>query len=255
MKDKPWIRETWEKAGLIDTFNDEEWNKLSEKDKKRAIENGNTGSYVKSSVWRFEISIKAHGKDLLNLETGELFKLDINYFEQQNAVENLFYTYAAKVMDFRMSTGQTTIRNYPALKIFEMSKEVTERPVRVSMLADTGRTEKMIVNRLETLQATYGDLSSADRKSLEAALEFIRTISGTKMQVSKNKKQLAYLEHMKGYRFKQSVVDDYLEFVDYCYNKRKEIDARASFSNWESLRMELELMELAPYDSDISPVW
>lgn len=255
VKDKPWIRETWEKAGLVDTFNDEEWAKLSDRDKKRAIENGNTGSYVKNSVWRFEISIKAHGKDLLNLETGELFKLDINYFEQQNAIENLFYTYAAKVMDFRMSTGQTTIRNYPPLKIFEISREVTERPVRVSMLADTGRTEKMIVNRLEALQATYGDLSSADRKSLEAALEFIRTISGTKLQVSKNKKQLAYLEHMKGYRFKQSVVDDYLEFVDYCYNKRKEIDARASFSNWESLRMELELMDLSPYDSEISPVW
>lgn len=255
VKDKPWIRETWEKAGLIDTFNEEEWNKLSEKDKKRAIENGNTGSYIKTPVWRFEISIKAHGKDLLNIETGELFKLDINYFEQQNAVENLFYTYAAKVMDFRMSTGQSTIRNYPALKIFEMSREVTERPVRVSMLADTGRTEKMIINRLEALQATYSNVSSTDRASLEAALEFLRTISGTKYQIAKGKKQLAYLEHMKGYKLKQSVVDDYLEFVDYCYNMKKKIDAHASFSNWESLRMELELLDKAPYDSDISPVW
>lgn len=255
VKDKPWIRETWEKAGLIDAFNEEEWSKLSEREKKRAIDNGNTGSYIKSSVWRFEISIKAHGKDLLNLDTGELFKLDINYFEQQNAVENLFYTYAAKVMDFRMSTGQTTIRNYPPLKIFEIDRKVTERPVRVSMFADTGRVEKMIVNRLEALQATYGDLSSADRKSLEAALGFIRTISGTKLMIAKDKKELAYLEHMRGYKTKRSVVDDYLEFVDYCYNQRKKIEARASFSNWESLRMELELMELSPYDSANSPVW
>lgn len=255
VKDKPWIRETWEKAGLVDTFNDEEWNKLSKSEKKRAIEYGNTGTYIKTPVWRFEISIKAHGKDLLNMETGELFKLDINYFEQQNAVENLFYTYAAKVMDFRMSTGQTTIRNYPALKIFEMNREVTERPVRVSMLADTGRTEKMIINRLEALQATYSDLSPEDVRSMQAALSFIRTISGTKYQMSKDKKELAYLEHMKGYKLKQSVVDDYLEFVDYCYNMKKKIDARASFSNWESLRMELELLDKAPYDSDISPVW
>lgn len=255
VKDKPWIRETWEKAGLVDLFNDEEWNKLSKSEKKRAIEFGNTGAYIKTPVWRFEISIKAHGKDLLNLETGELFKLDINYFEQQNAVENLFYTYAAKVMDFRMSTGQTTIRNYPALKIFEMNREVTERPVRVSMLADTGRTEKVIINRLEALQATYSDLSPEDVRSMQAALSFIRTISGTKYQMSKDKKELAYLEHMKGYKLKQSVVDDYLEFVDYCYNMKKKIDARASFSNWESLRMELELLDKAPYDSDISPVW
>ena len=255
VKDKPWIRETWEKAGLIDTFNDEEWNKLSERDKKRAIENGNTGSYIKSPVWRFEISIKAHGKDLLNLETGELFKLDINYFEQQNAVENLFYTYASKVMDFRMSTGQTTIRNYPPLKIFEMDREVTERPVRVSMLADTGRTERMIVNRLEVLQSIYGDVSSADRASLEAALQFLRTISGTKYQISKSRKQLAYLEHVKGYKFKQSVIDDYLEFIAYCHEKRMEINAHDAFTNWESLRLAIELEDKAPYDSDISPVW
>lgn len=73
--------------------------------------------------------------------------------------------------------------------------------------------------------------------------------------MSKDKKELAYLELMKGYKLKQSVVDDYLEFVDYCYNMKKKIDARASFSNWESLRMELELLDKAPYDSDISPVW
>lgn len=255
VKDKPWIRETWEKAGLIDAFNDEEWAKLSEKEKKRKIEQGDVQQYIERPVWRFEISIKAHGKDLLNLETGELFKLDINYFESQNAIENLFYTYAAKVFDFRMSTGQTTIRNYPPLKIFEMSREVTERPVRVSLLADTGRTEKMIINRLEALQSTYSDVSSVDRAAMEATLCFIREISGTKMRMAKMKKENAYLKHMAGYKSKSTVIDEYLEFVDYSHRKRLDIDAPRSYSFWQSLLMECRLLDLSPQDSEVTPVW
>lgn len=255
VKDKPWIRETWEKAGLIDSFNDEEWAKLSEKEKQRKIEQGDVQSYIESPVWRFEISIKSHGKDLLNLDTGELFKLDINYFESQNAVENLFYTYAAKVFDFRMSTGQTTIRNYPPLKIFEMSREVTERPVRVSLLADTGRTEKMIINRLEALQSVYCDVSSADRAAMEATLCFIREISGTKIRMAKLKKENDYLNHMRGYKSKSTVIDEYLEFVDYSHRKRLDIDAQRSYSFWQGLLMECRLLDMSPQDSECTPVW
>lgn len=255
VKDKPWIRETWEKAGLIDSFNEAEWAKLSEKEKQRKIEQGDVQSYIENPVWRFEISIKAHGKDLLNLDTGELFKLDINYFEQQNAVENLFYTYAAKVFDFRMSTGQTTIRNYPPLKIFEMSQAVTERPVRVSLLADTGRTEKMIVNRLEALQSVYSDVSSADRAAMEATLCFIREISGTKIRMAKMRKENDYLRHMAGYKSKSTVIDEYLEFVDYSHRKRLNINAERSYSFWQGLLMECRLLDMSPQDSEITPVW
>lgn len=255
VKDKPWIRDTWEKAGLIDAFNEGEWAKLSEKEKQRKIEQGDVQQLIEVPVWRFEISIKAHGKDLLSLDTGELFKLDINYFEAQNAVENLFYTYAAKVFDFRMSTGQTTIRNYPPLKIFEMSREVTERPVRISLLADTGRTEKMIVNRLEALQSTYSDVSSVDRAAMEATLCFIREISGTKMRIAKMKKENDYLQHMAGYKSKSTVIDEYLEFVEYSRRKRLDIDAPHSYSFWQSLLMECRLLDMSSMDSEITPVW
>ena len=255
VKDKPWIRETWEKAGLVDAFNEAEWAKLSEKEKQRKIDQGDVQQLIETPVWRFEISIKAHGKDLLNINTGELFKLDINYFESQNAVEILFYTYAAKVFDFRMSTGQTTIRNYPPLKIFEMSREVTERPVRVSLLADTGRTEKMIVNRLEALQSTYSDVSSVDRAAMEATLCFIREISGTKIRMAKLKKENDYLKHMAGYKSTSTVIDEYLEFVDYSHRKRLDIDAPRSYSFWQSLLMECRLLDMSPMDGEVTPVW
>lgn len=255
VKDKPWIRETWEKAGLIDAFNEKEWSDLSEKEKERKINQGDVQQFIETPVWRFEISIKGHGKDLLNLDTGELFRLDLSYFETQNAVENLFYTYAAKVFDFRMSTGQTTIRNYPQLKIFEISEDVTERPVSISMFADTGRTEKMIVNRLEALHDIYSDISSVDRASMESILRFIREISGTKIRIAKMKEKTQYLQCVAAHKSTSTVIDEYLEFVEYSRQQRLKIDAHNSYSFWQSLIMECQLLDMSPMDSEITPVW
>lgn len=255
VKDKPWIRETWEKAGLVDAFKNDEWSDLSEKEKERKINQGDVQQFIETPVWRFEISIKGHGKDLLNLDTGELFRLDLSYFEAQNAVENLFYTYAAKVFDFRMSTGQTTIRNYPPLKIFEMSEEVTERPVSISMFADTGRTEKMIVNRIEALHDIYSDISSADRASMEAVLRFIREISGTKIRIAKMKEKTQYLQNVAAHKSPSTVIDEYLEFVEYSRQQRLKIDAHNSWSFWQSLEMECRLLDMSPMDSEVTPVW
>lgn len=255
VKDKPWIRETWEKAGLVDKFKNDEWDDLSEKEKERKINQGDVQQFIETPVWRFEISIKGHGKDLLNLDTGELFRLDLSYFETQNAVENLFYTYAAKVFDFRMSTGQTTIRNYPPLKIFEMSEEVTERPVSISMFADTGRTEKMIVNRIEALSDVYSDISSADRASMEAVLRFIREISGTKMRIAKLKEKNQHHQYAAARKSMTTVIDEYLEFVEYSRQQRLKIDAQRSYSFWQSLEMECRLLDMSPQDSEITPVW
>lgn len=255
VKDKPWIRETWEKAGLIDAFKNDEWSDLSEKERERKINQGDVQQFIETPVWRFEISIKGHGKDLLNLDTGELFKLDLSYFEAQNAVENLFYTYAAKVFDFRMSTGQTTIRNYPPLKIFEMSEEVTERPVSISMFADTGRTEKMIINRIEALHDVYSDISSADRASMEAVLRFIREISGTKIRIAKMKEKNQHHQYAAAHKSMSTVIDEYLEFVEYSRQQRLKIDAQRSYSFWQGLIMECQLLDMSPQDSEVSPVW
>ena len=255
VKDKPWIRETWEKAGLVDIFDDYSFQQLSEKERKRAIEFGNTGAYIKEAVWRFEISIKAHGKDLLNLDTGEIFRLDLNYFERQNAVENLFYTYAQKVLDFRVSTGQTTIRNYEKMKIFEMNEEPSERPINISVLADTGRTEKIIINRLEQLKKVYGDIDGVEKKSLQTALDFVRTIAGAKQGMLKARRNAEALDGMKQRREQRNIIDEYLSYVDFCWEKRRQIDAANAFSYWQSLEMECRLLSMNPQDSEVTPIW
>lgn len=259
VKDKPWIRETWEKAGLSNIWREKDWNALRPKEKDMAINSGDVNEYIDVPVWRFEISIKGHGKDLLDLNTGNLFRLNLSYFTCQNAVENLFYVYASKVLDFRMSTGQSKIRYYPALKIFEQSKEVSERPYTVSMLADTGRTEKVIANKLQELSEVYTDVAGVDKTSLEAALSFIRAIAGAKAGIVRQAKQFEYLSYMKGLYRKDNPIREYLAFVDYCHEERLKLDQQSMFNNWQSLYMEILDADMrdsmSGFVSDITPFY
>lgn len=201
VKEKPWIVDVWEKNGIEHEIDDSSWKSMSEKKRKFAVENGNSRELVRKSVWRFEISIKSHGKDILNLDTGELFKLSTEYLESQANIEKLFFIYAAKVFDFRKSEGQKNVRDYPKMCIFENDKKVSARPYKVSVFLDSGRSEKMCYNKIVKLSEQYTDLSDAQQASLQATLDFILSVSGKKMSVVRLKRQEAYLRNMRASRF------------------------------------------------------
>lgn len=259
VKDKPWIRETWEKNGLINAWNKAQWDELSEKQKNRVIGAGETEKYISTPVWRFEISIKGHAKDLLDIRTGELFKLSTEYLRSQEKIEALFFTYAAKVFDFRMSTGQTQIKNYPPLQIFSSAHEISMKPIQVSLYADTGRTERIVVNKLEQLQETYSDLAGVKKESLEAAIEFVRTLAGMKSSIVRKKKELQYISYMKGQKFVRADVDEYLMFIEKCRKERRDIDTETTYSFFKSLRDAVDEANyrdaMSGLASDITPVW
>lgn len=259
VKDKPWIRETWEQNGLVNAWTKEQWDELPEKQRKRIIGAGETEEFIETPVWRFEISIKGHAKDLLDIRTGELFKLSPEYLRSQEKIEALFFTYAAKVFDFRMSTGQTQIKNYPQYFIFSTSHEVTMKPIQVSLYADTGRTERIVVNKLEQLQETYSDLAGVRKESIEAAIEFVRTLAGVKSSIVRKKKELRYIAHMQGQKFVRADVDEYLMFIEECRKERREIDAEATYSFFKSLRDAVDEANyrdaLSGLVSDVTPVW
>ena len=75
------------------------------------------------------------------------------------------------------------------------------------------------------------------------------------MRIAKMKKENDYLQHMAGYKSKSAVIDEYLEFVEYSRRKRLDIDAPRSYSFWQSLLMECQLLDMSPMDSEITPVW
>lgn len=201
VKEKPWILERWEANGLINEWDMGAWNKLTDARKRYEIEDGKSADYVHTPVWRWEISVKSHAKDLLDLDTGELFQLSLDYIEQQGAIEKLFYVYAAKAFHFRMSTGQKTIREYPDLTIFERGVEVSQCPHFVSRFLDSGRTEKVCYNTLKRITETYSDLSDAQLNSIHSAMDFLLTVSGKKVAATRLIRQAQLLNTLRANRF------------------------------------------------------
>lgn len=179
VKDKPWIRECWKAAGLV-----------SDED---------------THVWRSEISIRAQGTDVLKMDTGELFRLSPHSLEWQDRAEEVFGYYAKKYLRFRRKEkGQTSKRYYKELRLFESVKpEVDCRPIKVNTYCDTGRTEKVVANRLKALKEEYSDRADALHGSIDAALTFLDLISAQKAELTKLRKEADELISIRGRKFIQ----------------------------------------------------
>lgn len=201
VKDKPWIRECWEKAGLISETH-EELQKLTEKQRETLCDQHTLEGYCKQSVWRFEISIKCEGRDLLCVADGGLFKLSVNDAENQADIEELFYIYARKAFDFRVNTGQKNIRHYKPLDIFvHGSVPCNFRPVHVCRLLDSGRTEKMCANKLNKLLQTYVDMPNDLQQSVARTINYLLMISGRKKDALEAMDYAHYLDKLAGSEF------------------------------------------------------
>lgn len=261
VKDKPWIRAAWEQVGLQYAYNVEEWDKLTDREKDSVKRIGTTGRYVKNRVWRFEISIKAEGRDLLNLATGEIFKLDLGSISVQNKVQQLFKYYAQKYLDFRVSTGQSQIKNYPHYDLLGMNSlvDTTEnlRPVHVSAFADTGRTEKICANKLRKLLEMYSDLTSENKKAIDSAAKFLFQISGEKDFRIKHLREERYLQHLVANKFREEEIKlnwtDYFAFCDRMRDYRNTLSVDTIKSFWELIEDGVNYeIQRSKVDDDIS---
>lgn len=239
--DKPWIRAAWEQAGLINNYDAKGWNSLDDRDKQKYIRDGKAEGYIIVPVWRFEISIKSEGKDIINLNTGQLFRIDLSYLITQECIEKLFYVYASKYLDFRESTGQSEIRNYPKMCIFEVSGNTELKPIKINKCADTGRTEKIAANRLQKLAATYSDLTTQDLAAINAAVNFLYEISGMKKSEIERRRYDAYISHLAAFAEKRRQELDYFEFLQYAHSHRLDYSATATANYIRSLNECLEM--------------
>lgn len=172
--DKPWIRAAWEKVGL---------------------------GIGDRHVFRSEISIKAEGTDLLDIDTGQLFRLSPEWLECQEKVELIFYIYSRKYFDFRVDGGQKSKKDMKKIDLFELSKTTTIKPIQLNTSADTGRIEKICYNTLDRLSETYTDLSEHRRRCLLGAMEFLSEVSGKKQAIITAQRTESYLKGLKGRAF------------------------------------------------------
>lgn len=194
VKDKPWIRQYWHENGLI--------------------------SDAKTHVYRAEISIKCDGMDLLNMSTGELFKLSPEYLKSQPAIEKLFHFYAARMFRFHRKGKHTRVRDYDRIELFENSPIITCKPKKVCVNADTGRTEKICASTLSKLSCQYSDLSQEYSSALSRCITFLSEVAGIKYAKEKLAKEIQGIEAFKGIQFKEQGYMEYFAFVEALGNVR-----------------------------------
>jgi len=204
VKDKPWIRDFWEMNGIVP---DE-----------------------KHHVFRSEISIKAEGTDLLHMSTGELFKLSPWFLEHRDSIEKVFHYYAKKYFDFRINTGQKNTRYFENLELFECNVVCeTIKPAHISKSADTGRMERICVNKLKRLAEEYSDLADYYRRPLEVAIRFISEVAGVKESIVKKQAESMYLASLRGKRWCSADVLAYLSCVDACHRLKEDVSSEALY--------------------------
>lgn len=194
VKDKPWIRQYWQENGLI--------------------------SDEKTHVYRAEISIKCDGMDLLNMSTGELFKLSPEYLKSQPAIEKLFHFYAARMFRFHRKGKHTRVRDYDRIELFENSPIITCKPQKVCVNADTGRTEKICVSTLSKLSCQYSDLAQEYSSALSRCITFLSEVAGIKCAKEKLAKEIQGIEAFKGIQFKEQGYIEYFALVEALGNVR-----------------------------------
>ena len=237
-KRKPWIEQRWMEAGLVNLWRCDEWERLNEKEQQRYIDMGYTDTrLIECPVWRFELSIKAHGKDLLNKSTGECLQLSLSWLNDQESVANLFYYYAGKYFDFRINEGVERLRDYTPMKLFE-NQDVTEfTPKRIVYGKDTGRTEKIVMNTIRKYRTTFCDLSKEIADALDRCCQFFAVQSSKKNYKNQLIKQLEAVSNMGAYEFQQAKALAYIDFVDYAQRKLTDpmVDCDEVYSWFNSL--------------------
>lgn len=211
VKDKPWIREMWKENGLEPT--------------------------EKNHVYRCEISIKAEGTDLLNMSTGELFRLSPEYLENQKSIEKIFHFYADKYLSFSRNGGQKHRKNFEKLELFANKPEITCKPRHISTSADTGRMEKICYNKLDTLSEKYTDLSEPRRAAIQSTMEFLKELEGVKTSTLANQRYMSYLDGLKGKSFYEQHFIDYLNGIDDAHLAYKRMECELAY--WEYANQEV----------------
>lgn len=104
VKMKKWIVDTWQAAGLD----------------------------ISRDVWRVEMRIQLHGKQIINCATGEPFALSLVDLLTQEQVSEIFRAYADKYFKFYHHEGHAKIQNSTPVQLFSWCEPPVMRPKRTA---------------------------------------------------------------------------------------------------------------------------
>lgn len=126
VKDKPWIRDAWKQANLSSTLD----------------------------VWRVEVSITSQGLGLKSLADGMFHTLFIDDISKPEYVQEVFLTFASHYFKFfRTDPKAKRKRDLKEVQLLPRPKEQTYKPTSLYEYVNSGRTERIVSNKLfETIE-------------------------------------------------------------------------------------------------------
>lgn len=173
VKDKPYIRDKWVANGLSENVDWKAIKSLSDEEKRKLLDSGNLYRYVKTPVWRFELSIGSEMTRCINLDEQDVFRLSPSYFLAQGCIEQIFFDYAEKYLSFRISNGKKNKRFYDVYKLFDRGTEISIKPERSRSRVACGRTEKMMYKKLKELREEFNEEWPVDGKSFREVANWL----------------------------------------------------------------------------------
>lgn len=135
------------------------------------------GLNVNEDVWRIEISIKSDSSTTIRTATGEIFRLSADSLKMQQNVEDIFFSYASTYFCFKKNTGGKNKTRMPDLLIFPDTKVTTLHPIRITECKDSGRSDRIFLKKLLSLQ---NEFAKADEQTFTALKEVINTFTLTR---------------------------------------------------------------------------
>lgn len=150
-KDKFYIRDTWEAAGLRD---DESVH-----------------------VWRVEFSVKSDYKHFVNIDDGELIPNDLTQYDDREKLLFRFHSFAARYFHFKYHEDGKRKDRCRDKKLFMISQnEKVYKPIKLTQETEPTRTDKIIAKRLQEIIRD----EKISRETREAAKDMLVYFTFTK---------------------------------------------------------------------------
>lgn len=144
VKDKPYIREMWVASGLD----------------------------VNADVWRLEASLNNQQMRTVVAETGEMIRLDLDFFRTYGILQNVYRCAILKAFDIRINNGSGRTNRMPQLTLF---KDFTSSLFMTVPTNDacTSRMDRILVKRLADCYAQYRIDNQEKYNKIYGALEVL----------------------------------------------------------------------------------
>lgn len=163
-KNKPWIAREWKAAGLD-----------------------------VQKVWRVEFSINSKGLALFDISKGLYKPLFASDLDTQEDIANMFHIFAAQYFRFKLCKAGDGRRKsrLPDVQLFPDAPEITLKHKSVAREIESGKTERILVNRLQQILDSDIFVHTEDFESIGKTIDILNRLYCLKGQTLGYKERIS----------------------------------------------------------------